>query len=337
MASSRIEFDDFFGDDDGPEVPDTKAEGRLLRVPLKRMSRNYVNPRENFGTEHELLDFGKSLQRRQIQAVPVVSRQAYLKLWPDNKKRVGSVDFVIVSGERRFRGASAVGMQALDCVVNDELAADRRTFLNAVVSENLDRQNFDAIEEAIAVDSLVEAFGTARAVAEHYERGDGWVSQRRILLKLAPQVQDLVRTKELPLEMARKLGKLVKDNSLSESEQLAWTREQKDRREAESNERREARRTTKSPRPPKEGPGDPGQGEGAQGAGPSDKANVQGRGAQKGAAPANGSSRSGRGDDVPSGAMPWNDPAAVVRIAKARMSNEDFQTAGKLWNELLKS
>lgn len=103
MASSRIEFDDFFGDDDGPDVPDTKAEGRLLRVPLKRMSRNYVNPRENFGTEEELLDFGRSLQRRQIQAVPVVSRQAYLKLWPDNKKRVGSVDFVIVSGERRFR------------------------------------------------------------------------------------------------------------------------------------------------------------------------------------------------------------------------------------------
>ncbi|WP_331746691.1 hypothetical protein [Streptomyces sp. NBC_00842] len=232
MVSKHDEFDDFLNDDDEGSIVDTRADGRLLRVPLNRLSPNGVNPRKDFGTKAELEDFGRSLKRRQLQALPVVTRTAYLKQWPDHEELIGNVDFVIVSGERRFRGASAVGLPALECVINDDVAETRRTFLDAVVSENIDRQNFDAIEEANAVDVLVQAFGTARAVAEHYERGDAWVSQRRILLRLAPEAQDLVRRRDLPLEHARKLGKLVKDHSWSSEEQLEWWAQQQQARQA---------------------------------------------------------------------------------------------------------
>lgn len=216
------EFDDFFGEEEPKDVFDTKAEGRLLRVPLNRITPNLVNPRTDFGTQAELEDFGRSLKRRQLHAVPVVSRKAYLDLWPEHKETIGNVDVVIVSGERRFRGATAVDLPALECVINDKVAASRKTFLDAVVSENIDRQNFDAIEEATAVEALVQAFGTAGEVAKHYERGDAWVSQRRVLLRLAPEVQALVRRRDMPLEPARKLGKLVRDSNLSAAEQLAW-------------------------------------------------------------------------------------------------------------------
>ncbi|MFF2731737.1 hypothetical protein ACFVS9_28000 [Streptomyces sp. NPDC058008] len=223
---ARDEFDDFFGEEEPNDVIDTKAAGRLLRVPLNRIAPNLVNPRTEFGTKEELEDFGRSLKRRQLHAVPVVSRKAYLDLWPEHREVIGNVDVVIVSGERRFRGATAVDLPALECVINDEVAASRKTFLDAVVSENIDRQNFDAIEEATAVEALVQAFGTAGAVAKHYERGDGWVSQRRILLRLAPEAQALVRRRDMPLEPARKLGKLVKDNGWDSADQLAWWEEQ---------------------------------------------------------------------------------------------------------------
>ncbi|MFF1916188.1 hypothetical protein ACFVYE_32295 [Streptomyces sp. NPDC058239] len=243
MASNHDEFDDFIsGDDEGPIV-DTRADGRLLRVPLNRLSPNGVNPRKDFGTRAELEDFGRSLKRRQLQALPVVTRTAYLKLW-DHEELIGNVDFVIVSGERRFRGASAVDLPALECVINDDVAETRKTFLDAVVSENIDRQNFDAIEEANAVDVLVQAFGTARAVAEHYERGDAWVSQRRILLRLAPEAQDLVRRRDLPLEHARKLGKLVKDHSWSSEEQLAWWAQQQQAKQAAAADRKASKKNT---------------------------------------------------------------------------------------------
>jgi ParB family chromosome partitioning protein len=232
--AARNDFDDFFGDDDDATTTDTRADGRLYRVPLSRLSPNLVNPRTEFGTEDALIDFGKSLARRQNQACPVVSRNAYLKLWPDHRDQVKNVDYILVSGERRFRAATAVGLPALDCIVDDNVAADRRTFMEAVVSENVDRQNFDPIEEAYAVQALVAEFGSNRAVAEHFERVDGWVTQRILLTNLGRDVQDLVRRKTIPLEAARTLGKLARDNQWGSHDQLAWWEDEQARRSAAS-------------------------------------------------------------------------------------------------------
>ena len=246
----RDDFDDFFGDDDDAPVIDTRADGRLYRVPLGRLAANLVNPRTDFGTEDQLIDLGKSLARRQNQPCPVVSRGAYLKLWPDHDDRIGDIDYVLVSGERRFRAATAVGLPALDCVVNDDVATDRRTFMEAVVSENVDRQNFDPIEEAYAVQSLVREFGSNRAVAQHFDRVDGWVTQRVLLTNLHPTMQDLVRAKTLPLEAARKLGKLARDNDWDAGQQAAWWEQEQDRRAAVAQARAAAKRAAvKEPAP----------------------------------------------------------------------------------------
>nr|WSZ21216.1 ParB N-terminal domain-containing protein [Streptomyces canus] len=264
------EFDDFFGDDDTAPVTDTRADGRLYRVPLARVAPNLVNPRTDFGTEDQLIDLGKSLARRQNQPCPVVSRGAYLKLWPEHADRVKDVDYVLVSGERRYRAATTVGLPALDCVANDDFAADRRTFMEAVVSENVDRQNFDPVEEAYAVQSLVREFGSNRAVAQHFERVDGWVTQRILLTNLAPPMQDLVRAKEMPLEAARRLGKLARDNAWDAGQQTAWWREEQDRRAA-AVQARAAAKTQPAPVPqaatrtpelaPQAAPPDPGPAE----------------------------------------------------------------------------
>jgi ParB family chromosome partitioning protein len=247
MAKAHDEFDDFFGDDDGTPVVDTRADGRLYRVPLGRLAPNLVNPRTDFGTEEELADLGKSLARRQNQPCPAVSRGAYLKLWPDHARTVGDVDYVLVSGERRFRGATAVGLPALNCVVNDDFAADRKTFMEAVVSENVDRQNFNAIEEAYAVQALVAEFGSNRAVAQHFERVDGWVTQRILLTHLAREAQDLVRAKKMPLDAARELGKLARDHGWDGADQLAWWQGEQARRAQASADRAAAKKLRDSP------------------------------------------------------------------------------------------
>jgi ParB family chromosome partitioning protein len=244
MVAKHDEFDDFFGDDATPVV-DTRADGRLYRVPLGRLAPNLVNPRTDFGTEDQLIDLGKSLARRQNQACPAVSRGAYLKLWPDHAKKIGDVDYVLVSGERRYRGATAVGLPGLNCVVNDDFAKDRKTFMEAVVSENVDRQNFDPVEEAYAVQALVTEFGSNRAVAQHFDRVDGWVTQRILLIHLAWEVQDLVRKKSMPLDAARALGKLARDNSWGSAEQMAWWQTEQERRAAASADRTAAKKAAK--------------------------------------------------------------------------------------------
>lgn len=254
--ASRDDFDDFFGDDEGTPVADTRADGRLYRVPLTRLSPNLVNPRKDFGTEDQLIDFGKSLARRQNQPCPVVSRGAYLKLWPDHADHVSDVDYVLVSGERRYRGANIVGLAVLDCVANDDFATDRKTFMEAVVSENVDRQNFDPIEEAYAVQALVREFGSNRAVAQHFERVDGWVTQRLHLTNLAREVQELVRMKTMPLEAGRTLGKLAKDNDWSNRDQLEWWEVEQERRAQAAAARAAARKAARQ-KPPAAPPAQP--------------------------------------------------------------------------------
>jgi ParB family chromosome partitioning protein len=253
--AAHDEFDDFFGDDDATPVADTRADGRLYRVPVARLAPNGVNPRWDFGTQDELVDFGKSLQRRQNQPCPVVSRVAYLKLWPDHADKIGEVDYVLVSGERRYRAANTVGLTTLDCVVNDDFAADRKTFMEAVVSENVDRQNFDTIEEAYAVQALVREFGSNRAVAQHFERADGWVTQRILLTHLAPEVQDQVRAKTIPLDAARTLGKLARDKEWTAEQQAGWWEQERLSRQAASTARKAAKRDPRpaTPTPPKQG------------------------------------------------------------------------------------
>jgi ParB family chromosome partitioning protein len=241
------DFDDFFDDDDAGPTLDTRADGRLLRVPLTRIAPNLVNPRVDFGTREELVDFGKSLKRRQNQACPVVTKKAYLKLWPDHAGKIGKVDVVLVSGERRFRAATVVELAGLDCVINDDFAASRKAFMEAVVSENVDRQNFDAIEEAYAVRSLVREFGSNRAVAQHFERVDGWVTQRILLTHLAPPIQDLVRKKAMPLEVARTLGKQARDQAWSAQQQEAWWDQEQQRRLEAAGARKASRQAAKAP------------------------------------------------------------------------------------------
>jgi ParB family chromosome partitioning protein len=249
--AKRDDFDDFFGEEPTPVI-DTRADGRLYKVPVSRIAANGVNPRTDFGTQDQLIDLGKSLARRQNQPCPVVSRTAYLKLWPDHSHLVKDVDYVLVSGERRYRAANAVGLAVLDCVVNDDFAQDRKTFMESVVSENVDRQNFDPIEEAYAVQALVAEFGSNRAVAQHFERVDGWVTQRVLLTHLAREAQALVRKKTIPLEAARSLGKLARDNEWDATAQLAWWDGEQERRAAATAARSAARKAAKQGPVPEE-------------------------------------------------------------------------------------
>ncbi|MDI3390488.1 ParB/RepB/Spo0J family partition protein [Streptomyces sp. B-S-A8] len=248
MSSSRDEYDDFFGDSEpeaGPSPDDTRAEGRLLRVPLKRLAPNTVNPRRNFGTQEALEDLGRSLKRRQQQPITVVSKGKYLKLW-DHTDQISDVDYVIVSGERRYRGALAGSLSSLEAVVNDAIATSRKSFLDAVMTENVDRENFDPVEEAYAVQAMVNEFGTNRAVAEHFGRADGWVTQRVCLTYLSPELQQQVRARTLSLELARSLGQKAKKHGWDSDEQKLWLQQQRELLDEERKAKKEERRQQKA-------------------------------------------------------------------------------------------
>lgn len=197
----------------GAKVDDVpgKSDPLLLTLPLTKLVPTRFNPRRNFGTQDDLKAFGLVLKRRQLQPAVVVSRTGYLKLWPDEEESVGDKPYVIANGERRFRGSLAAGLLTLNVVHNEDVAASRADFLDAVLSENNDREDLDPIERAIGIETMVIELGGADKVAAHYKKTKGWVSQQRKLLKLTPALQELVSSGEMPVRVARDIAGLRGD------------------------------------------------------------------------------------------------------------------------------
>ncbi|MET8218113.1 ParB/RepB/Spo0J family partition protein [Streptomyces hirsutus] len=213
----------------GAKVDDVpgKSDPLLLSLPLDKLTPTRFNPRRRFGTDDELREFGQKLAREQLQPAVVVSRTAYLKLWPEETEHVGQASYVIANGERRYRASALVGRPVLEVIHKEDVAASRATFLDAVQSENNDREDLDPIERALGIDIMVTQLGGANQVAAYYDKTAGWVSQQRKLLKLTSELQDLVSNGQMPIRVARDIAGLP-----PERQAQAWE-EQVERRRAE--------------------------------------------------------------------------------------------------------
>jgi ParB family transcriptional regulator, chromosome partitioning protein len=186
----------------GDQSPVDQINGAPNRTaPLADLTPNPRNPRDDLGDLSNL----ESIADMQLQPAVVVTKSAYLKLYPDD--RIGT-RFVVINGCRRLAAAHKFGRTDLDIVVNDEIARDRVTLISASIAENVDRQDFDVIEEAKAVASLVKECGSAMDAANRLRKTEAWVSQRRALLQLAPELQSALRRGELAIREARSLARV---------------------------------------------------------------------------------------------------------------------------------
>ncbi|CAN7694845.1 ParB/RepB/Spo0J family partition protein [Mycolicibacterium frederiksbergense] len=230
MARGGVKgFGDLVGSvgDESPIDGRSQAEARAMRTALtrtaglKELSANPHNPRESIGDLNELA----SIIEFQLQPVVVVTQPAFRRLYPETEV---STKWVVVLGNRRLAAAQKFGRPELDILVRDDLAKDRATLLSAVIAENVDRSGFDVIEEAQAVESLVQERGSADAAAEQLRKSKTWVSQRRALLKLAPELREATRRGDLAIREARALARVPLE------EQVARWNATRDRHENKS-------------------------------------------------------------------------------------------------------
>jgi ParB family chromosome partitioning protein len=188
-------------DGTAPESLTPPRAGLSRSVPLKDLVGNPYNPRDSLGDLEEL----RSIVEMQLQPVVAVSRAAFKQIYPETEI---AARWVVILGNRRLAAAHKFGRPDLEIVIKDELAKDRATLLTAVIAENVDRAGFDVIEEAKAVEHLVAEFGSADGAAEHLHKSKTWVSQRRALLKLAPEIQEATRRGDLAIREARSLARV---------------------------------------------------------------------------------------------------------------------------------
>jgi len=115
--------------------------------------------------------------------------------------------YQLVAGERRLRAAIAAGLDRIPAVVRQ--LADREQLELALV-ENLQREDLDPIESALAYRQLIDEFGFSQEdIAKRVGRARATVANTLRLLDLAPTVQAAIANGELTEGHARALGGLT--------------------------------------------------------------------------------------------------------------------------------
>ncbi|GAA3138577.1 hypothetical protein GCM10020255_014500 [Rhodococcus baikonurensis] len=183
---------------------ETYIDGELFaEVPLADLVGNPRNPRRRMG---DLADLS-TIAERQLQ--PGGHHQGCVA----DDLSCGRETCRRCSLYRRQREPASgrvekFGRAGMDVIVRDSIATSSESILEAAIIENIGRRDFDVLEEAEAVEALVAECGSADAAAERLGRSKGWVSQRRALLKLTPELQEKLRAGEIAIRLARSLAQV---------------------------------------------------------------------------------------------------------------------------------
>ena len=111
--------------------------------------------------------------------------------------------FEIIAGERRWRASRMAGLQVVPVVIRD--IPDSQALAVALI-ENIQREDLNPLEQAVAIQRLTSEFGlTHQSAAESLGRSRTAVTNLLRLLELAPPVRELLAQGKLDMGHARAL------------------------------------------------------------------------------------------------------------------------------------
>jgi ParB family chromosome partitioning protein len=167
----------------------TQGSSTISEVPIDQIEANPNQPRRDFD-EESLLELANSL--RQIGIIqPITLRQT------------GDERYQIVAGERRWRAARMAGIDSIPAYIR---TIDDEQVMEMALIENIQREDLNAIEIALAYAHLLESDGmTQEKVSERVGKSRVAVANYLRLLKLPAQVQMALQKRTIDMGHARAL------------------------------------------------------------------------------------------------------------------------------------
>jgi ParB family chromosome partitioning protein len=125
---------------------------------------------------------------------------------------VGTNQYEILAGERRWRAARIAGLERVPALVR-EVADDAALGIGLI--ENIQREDLSPLEEANGLKRLIEEFRlTHEEVAQAIGRSRAGVTNLLRLLELAPAVQEMLQDGRIDMGHARALLSLSKSRQV---------------------------------------------------------------------------------------------------------------------------
>ncbi|MBD1388129.1 ParB/RepB/Spo0J family partition protein [Neiella sp. HB171785] len=169
--------------------PSPESTNELKKLPIELLRPGKYQPRKDMSAE-ALEELASSIQAQGI-IQPIVVRP------------VSDGDYEIIAGERRWRAAQQSGLDVVPCLVKE--VEDNAAVAIALI-ENIQREDLNAMEEAIALDRLMNEFElTHQQVAEAVGKSRTTVTNLLRLNSLCEPVKTMLEHGDLDMGHARAL------------------------------------------------------------------------------------------------------------------------------------
>lgn len=185
--------------------------GSKTTIKLSRISPRSDQPRKNFD-ENALLVLADSIREHGV-------------IQPIAVRELGgmSENYEIIAGERRWRAAKIAGLDEIPAII---LTGDDLKIAEISLIENIQRQDLNPIEEALAYKALIERFGLKQEeVARQVGKSRSAVANMLRLLELPEEVLTLVQEGKLSMGHARAVLGLENEEKMLSLAQLTVEKE----------------------------------------------------------------------------------------------------------------
>ena len=173
-----------------PDVPERSRQG-AIEIDIDLIAPNEKQPRVQMD-DAKLDELARSIKENGV-------------IQPILVQRMGDL-YRIIAGERRWRAAQRAGLLKVPVVVRDVPVDSGRQLLQLALIENIQRENLNPVDEAVAYQRLADEFGlTHDQIAAAVGKDRSSVANYVRLLKLADEVRADLASGALAMGHARAL------------------------------------------------------------------------------------------------------------------------------------
>ena len=179
------------------KIYESATNEEIVEIPLEELRPNPYQPRKVFD-EETLQDLADSIKEHGVFQPIII------------KKSIKGYE--IIAGERRYRASKIAGLTKIPAIIRN--FTDEQ-MMEIALLENLQRENLNAIEEAIAYKKMIQNLGiTQEELAKKVGKSRSHVTNIIGLLRLPQEVQQLVADSKITMGHARALSKLESEEEM---------------------------------------------------------------------------------------------------------------------------
>lgn len=179
---------------------------QIIEIPLVDLHDSPTNPRQSYA-EAGLQELAADIRQHGRVLQPLLVRPRVPALFQGSgEEEAATCGYEVVFGHRRRRAAELAGLEKVHCMVRVMTDVQVRA---AQISENLQRQDVTALEEAEGYRGLIDAECiSVDEVCRRFGKSTTYVYGRLKLLNLVPEVRQALAAGEVEPEVATLIARL---------------------------------------------------------------------------------------------------------------------------------